>query len=130
MSTSHVPLSMFGPGVIGEEAHAANQKLVSELRHHFGPGVVGEEAPVEAAPAASEPEAVKGLDLSITEMEKQLGANDALFEEFFLGEMARPLPRKGAMRLLLDHQLALPESNRKPEIVAILEERLRPTVTS
>ncbi len=129
MSTDHTPLSQFGPGVIGEEAHAANQKRVTELRHHFGPGVVGEEAkPVEPVVEPVEPPKDPGLHLSVTQMEKQLAANPALFEEFFLGELARPVVRKGALRLLLDFQISQPDSARKAELVAILEERLNPPV--
>lgn len=119
------PLSSFGPGVIGEEAAAYFAKQTKEERNVFGPGVVGEET---ATAEAVEAPKGKALDLSVAEMDKQLEANPALFEEFFLGELARPLPRKAAMRVLLAFQKA--QLTPVAEIVEILEARLAPPVSA
>lgn len=109
MSVNH-----FGPGVIGAEQHALNQKIEESGANIFGPGILlhNPTAAVVEAPPSEDEEGEKAPApppahnaLSIPQLEAELKANPAEFDRLYSGEFARPDGgRKGAFGALLSHE--------------------------
>ena len=111
--TNRVNPGHFGPGVIGEEAHAVEQEAVKAGSDIFGPGVTGVGLPNERVnlpgPGVTEqgetpPPVVKEEpSLSIPKLTAALKENPALVDKLLDAELVRPGgPRKGALEALFD----------------------------
>lgn len=104
----------YGPRVLGQERYEAQQRIVENAADRYGPRVTGHltKAPVapevEPAPVVppTEPPTTEPAQLSLRKLELALEANPALLDELFEAEQARPDPRKGAYRLMLEVEAA------------------------
>ncbi len=128
-------IGVFGPRVLGEEAHRREQAIVEKAAHIYGPRVTGEVVPLLEKSAATpvdktsgphsdqkggadqsgEGSAAAGADkyLSVKELEQALEANPALVDPFLEQEEQRELPRSTALVKLEKAEMARPGGPRR-----------------
>ena len=130
----------FGPGVIGQDQHEAEQRIIDRGEDKFGPGVLGHDPTPPPPPGIPEPppapaesdndlttptggQAPAFLTLSVNALEAELESNPSEADRLMHLEFARPGgPRKGSLRAFLAAEKRRPEP--RAEALAALESAL------
>jgi hypothetical protein len=105
----------YGKRVIGEEAFAHEQRVVHTKAEIYGPRVVdtyGKRVIDEKAPD-------QALSMSVPKLQAALAANPAILDALIEAEFARDVPRRTAVRALLEVEARKDEP--RPEVVARLD---------